>query len=99
MQTRQHLLPGLYFFVIRPLFISPVLCYPFLRKLPTAPRKELFMSFLYVLMTLAALAFPFFMINAIVYHMKEDARAIKYTIYACILFAVVVWLIRLVVWY
>ena len=57
------------------------------------------MSFLYVLMTLAALAFPFFMINAIVYHMKEDARAIKYTIYACILFAVVVWLIRLVVWY
>ena len=98
MQTRQHLLPGLYFF-IRPLFIFPVLCYPFLRKLPTAHRKELFMSFLYVLMTLAALAFPFFMINAIVYHMKEDARAIKYTIYACILFAIVVWLIRLVVWY
>ena len=57
------------------------------------------MLFLYVLMTLAALSFPFFMINAIVYHMKEDARAIKYTIYACILFAVVVWLIRLVVWY
>ena len=99
MQTRQQLLPGLYFFVIRPLFIFPVLCYPFLRKLPTAPKKELFMSFLYVLMTLAALAFPFFMINAIVYHMKEDARAIKYTIYACILFAIVVWLIRLVVWY
>ena len=98
MQTRQQLLPGLYFFILPP-FIFPVLCYPFLRKLPTASRKELFMLFLYVLMTLAALSFPFFMINAIVYHMKEDARAIKYTIYACILFAVVVWLIRLVVWY
>ena len=98
MQTRQHLLPGLYFFVIRPLFIFPVLCYPFLRKLPTVHRKESAM-FLYVLLILSALAFPFFLINAIVYHMKDDERAIKHTIYACILFAAVAILIPLVVWF
>ena len=57
------------------------------------------MLFLYILMTLAALAFPFFMINAIVYHMKEDERAIKYTIFTCVLFAALIWLIPIAFWF
>ena len=57
------------------------------------------MEFLYVLLTLAALAFPFFMINAIVCHMKEDERAIQYTIFACVLFAALIWLIPIAFWF
>ena len=54
---------------------------------------------LHVLLVLAALAFPYFLINAIVYHIKDDERAIKHTIYTCILFAAVAYLIPRVVWY
>ena len=49
--------------------------------------------FLLVLLILSALAFPAFLINAIVLRIKDDERAIRYTIYACITFAATVLLL------
>ena len=49
--------------------------------------------FLLVLLILSALAFPACLINAIVLHIKDDERAIRYTIYACITFAATVLLL------
>ena len=49
---------------------------------------------LYALLVIAALAFPFFLVNAIVYSMKEDEdKAIKNKILSSVSFACVIFLL------